>query len=46
MKYQRIDLELEKYQSVDIIAASQPTDPTDPTTPEIAKYDPYGEDKW
>lgn len=47
MKYQRIDLELEKYQSVDIISASQEVEdptvaPTEPTT----KYDPYKNDKW
>lgn len=47
MKYQRIDLELEKYQSVDIISASQEVEdptvaPTEPTT----KYDPYENDKW
>ena len=46
MKFERIILEIEKYESLDIIAASQPTDPTDPTTPEVAKYDPYGNDKW
>lgn len=44
MKYQRIDLELEKYQSVDIIAASQ--EQTTQGTEAITKNDPYGEDKW
>ena len=47
MKFEKIVLELEKYESLDIIASSpsveEPTEtPTQPTT----KYDPYEEDKW
>ncbi len=47
MKFVKISLEFEKYESLDIISASQgegeePTVPTQPTT----KYDPYENDKW
>ena len=47
MKFEKIVLELEKYESLDVIASSpsveEPTEtPTQPTT----KYDPYEEDKW
>jgi len=47
MKFEKISLEFEKYESLDIIASSpsveEPTQtPTEPTT----KYDPYENDKW
>ncbi len=47
MKFEKIILELEKYESLDIIATSFDNDeptvaPTEPTT----KYDPYENDKW
>jgi len=47
MKFEKISLELDKYESLDIIASSpsveEPTQtPTEPTT----KYDPYENDKW
>ena len=47
MKFEKQVLELEKYESLDVIASSpsveEPTEtPTQPTT----KYDPYEEDKW
>ena len=47
MKFEKISLELERYESLDIIAASQEAEdptvtPTEPTT----KYDPYENDKW
>ena len=45
MKYQRIDLELEKYESLDIIAASK-EEPTTGAPEATTKNDPYGEDKW
>ena len=47
MKFEKQVLELEKYESLDIIASSPSEEettqtPTQPTT----KYDPYEEDKW
>ncbi len=47
MKFVKISLEFEKYESLDIIASS-PEDTTDPTTPvePTTKYDPYENDKW
>ena len=47
MKFEKVQIELEKYESLDIIATSpeveEPTEvPTQPTT----KYDPYENDKW
>ncbi len=45
MKFQKIVLELEKYESLDIIAASQET-PTQAPTEATTKYDPYENDKW
>ncbi len=44
MKFEKIVLELEKYESLDIIAASlgDPTQGTEATT----KHDPYENDKW
>ena len=46
MKFERIDLELNKYESLDIIAASP--NPSDPTTPtEVTQNtDPFENDKW
>lgn len=46
MKFEKIVLEFEKYQTLDIIAASQPTDPTEGTTEPTANTDPYEADKW
>ena len=45
MKFEKIVLELERYESLDIIAAS-PSDPTEGTTEPTQNTDPYGEDKW
>ena len=47
MKFEKITIELEKYESLDIIASS-PEDTTDPTEKpvETTKYDPYENDKW
>ncbi len=44
MIFEKIVLESEKYESLDIIAASQgdPTQGTEATT----NYDPYEDDKW
>ncbi len=47
MKFEKISLEFEKYESLDIISASEGAEdptvtPTEPTT----KYDPYENDKW
>ncbi len=47
MKFETVKIELEKYESLDIIASS-PEDTTDPTEKpvETTKYDPYENDKW
>lgn len=47
MKFEKIVLELEKYESLDIIAASlDPADPTVPTTDPKLGTDPFENDKW
>ena len=50
MKFEKIYVELEKYESLDIISTSfgEGEDVTDPTTPvePTTKYDPYENDKW
>ena len=47
MKFEKIVLELEKYESLDIIASSpSEEDPTQTPTVPTTKYDPYEEDKW
>ena len=48
MKFEKIEITLETYESLDIIAASPEEDVTDPTTPvePTTKYDPYENDKW
>ena len=47
MKFEKISLELEEYESLDIISASQGENPTEPVQPETTtKYDPYENDKW
>ena len=45
MKFQKTVLELTKYESLDIIAASA-NNPTQPTTDPQLGTDPYGNDKW
>ena len=46
MKFEKISLELEKYESLDIIATSfEEEDPTEKPV-ETTKYDPYENDKW
>ena len=47
MKFEKIELALEKYESLDIIATSL-EDTTDPTEKpvETTKHDPYENDKW
>lgn len=46
MKFEKIDFDFEKYEALDIIAASpNPADPTSPT--EITQNtDPFQNDKW
>ena len=46
MKFEKLDLDLEKYQTLDIITASP--DPANPTTPDepTNNTDPYEADKW
>ena len=44
MKFQKIVLELTKYESLDIIAASP--DPVEPTTDPQKDTDPFANDKW
>ena len=48
MKFEKITVEFEKYESLDIIAASPEEEVTNPTVqPETTtKYDPYENDKW
>ena len=45
MKFEKLSLELEKYESLDIIAAS-PENPEQPTTDPQLGTDPYANDKW
>ena len=45
MKFEKLVLDLEQYESLDIIAAS-PNDPTQAPTEPTQNTDPYGEDKW
>ena len=47
MKFEKISLELDRYESLDIIASSFEEVPTEPVQPETTtKYDPYENDKW
>ena len=45
MKFEKITVEFEKYESLDIIASS-PEEPTEAPTEATTKYDPYENDKW
>ena len=46
MKFEKSELDLEKYQTLDIITASpDPANPTTPTEPSD-NTDPYESDKW
>lgn len=45
MKFEKIILEIEKYESLDIIASSF-EETTQAPTEAITKYDPYESDKW
>ena len=45
MKFEKIVLELKKYETLDIIAAS-PENPTKPSQEVTTKYDPFEADKW
>ena len=45
MKFEKIILEIEKYESLDIIATSF-EEPTQAPTEAIIKHDPYENDKW
>ena len=45
MKFEKIFLEVEKYDSLDIIATSF-EEPTQAPTEDIIKHDPYKSDKW
>lgn len=45
MKFEKVVIELEKYESLDIIAASN-DDPTQAPTEATTKHDPYESDKW
>lgn len=47
MKFERIVLDLEKYESLDIIASSPGQEgPTEPTTDPQLGTDPFQNDKW
>ena len=47
MKFEKISLEFEKYESLDIITSSPTQEETTQTpTQPVTKYDPYEEDKW
>ena len=48
MKFEKIAVEFEKYESLDIIATSPEEEVTNPTDKpvETTKYDPYENDKW
>ena len=49
MKFEKITVEFEKYESLDIIATSLEEDVTNPTEKPVeptTKYDPYENDKW
>ena len=48
MKFEKISLEFDRYESLDIIATSFEEDVTNPTVKptEPTKYDPYENDKW
>ena len=46
MKFEKIELTLEKYESLDIIATSPEEEPTVAPTEPTTKYDPYADDKW
>lgn len=45
MKFEKIDFDFEKYEALDIIAAST-EEPTVPTTDPQLGTDPYEGDKW
>ena len=45
MKFEKITVELEKYESLDIIASS-PEEETPTQTETTTKHDPYADDKW
>ena len=45
MKFEKALIKLEKYESLDIIAASQ-EEPTTGAPEATTKYDPYESDKW
>ncbi len=47
MKFEKIEITFEKYESLDIIATSfEEEDPTVAPTQPTTKYDPYENDKW
>lgn len=49
MKFEKSKIELEKYESLDVVTTSlDGEDTTDPTVKptEPTKYDPYENDKW
>ena len=45
MKFEKIELTLDRYETLDIIAASV-EEPTEAPTEATTKYDPYENDKW
>ena len=45
MKFEKIEIALEKYESLDIIATSPEEKPTEKPV-ETTKHDPYADDKW
>ena len=45
MKFEKIELTLEKYESLDIIATSPEEEVTEKPV-ETTKHDPYADDKW
>ncbi len=48
MNFEKSKIELEKYETLDIITSSPSEEPTEPSVKptEPTKYDPYENDKW
>ncbi len=48
MKFEKQKIDLEKYETIDIVTASPEEEVTNPTEKpvETTKYDPYENDKW
>ena len=46
MKFEKIEIALEKYESLDIIATSPEEEKPTEKPVETTKHDPYADDKW